>query len=264
MGYNTDKLEDEKAVYKEEMKLHHLEKILLIDDEPGILTLLEITLKKERYNNINSAATGQQALMLIQKHAYDLILLDVMLPDMSGFDLCSEIRKYTNTPIIFITACASDFDKLTGLGIGGDDYITKPFNPMEVVARINALFRRQNLSQLSAVVKAKSKQYDYGRFILKPEDAVLVVNGKSVECTAKELELLSFFFRNPNRIFTTSQIYESVWDHAGYGEEKTVTIHISKIRKKLEDDPKNPSVIVNLRGIGYKFIPSSGGIGDEN
>ncbi|MHB8072382.1 response regulator transcription factor [Desulfosporosinus fructosivorans] len=231
------------------------EKILLVDDEQGILTLLKITLQKERYNNITCAINGKQTLNYIKNNSYDLILLDVMLPDLNGFDLCSEIRKHTNTPIIFITSCASDFDKLTGLGIGGDDYITKPFNPMEVVARIKALFWRQNLSQSQITDMHSDMQYNYGRFIFKPRDAVLIVNGITIECTATEIELLSFFCRNPNRIFTTSQIYEYVWGSPGYGEEKTVTMYISKVRKKLEDDPKSPSVIVNLRGIGYKFVP---------
>ncbi|WP_229696203.1 response regulator transcription factor [Paenibacillus albidus] len=231
------------------------EKILLVDDEQGILTLLEITLRKERYHDITSCTTGEQALFYIQNHTYDLILLDVMLGDVNGFELCRDIRKHTDAPIIFITSCASDFDKLTGLGIGGDDYITKPFNPLEVIARIKALFRRQNLTQSSAHGNSGNKEYNYGRFILKPADAVLLVGGQTVECTAKELELLSFFCRNPNRIYTTSQIYELVWGNPGYGDEKTVTIHISKIRKKLNDNPKDPELIINLRGIGYKFVP---------
>ncbi|WP_223066202.1 response regulator transcription factor [Paenibacillus caui] len=239
--------------------MYNAEKILLVDDEVGILTLLEITLKKERYNDITCATSGSQTLDFIKSRTYDLILLDVMLPDFNGFDLCREIRKHTDTPIIFITSCATDFDKITGLGIGGDDYITKPFNPLEVVARIKALFRRQACLRSSFAVKTEDKQYHYDRFILKPADAELIVNGQLVECTAKELELLTFFCRNPNRIFTSSQIYELVWGSPGYGEEKTVTMHISKIRKKLEDNPKSPSMIVNLRGIGYKFVPPARG-----
>lgn len=238
------------------------EKILLVDDELGILTLLEISLKKERYHNITSCSTGEQALFFVKNHTYNLILLDVMLGDVNGFDLCREIRKHTDTPIIFITSCASDFDKLTGLGIGGDDYITKPFNPLEVIARIKALFRRQNLTQASSYGNSEGtgdKEYNYGRFILRPADAALIVNGQTVECTAKELELLSFFCRNPNRIYTTSQIYELVWGSPGYGDEKTVTIHISKIRRKLDDNPKAPELIINLRGIGYKFVPCGQG-----
>lgn len=120
------------------------ERILLVDDEEGILTLLEITLKKERYIHITTCTSGQKALDLVRDHVYDVILLDVMLPDISGLELCKQIRNLTNTPIIFVTACSSDFDKLIGFGIGGDDYITKPFNPLEIVARIQALLRRQN------------------------------------------------------------------------------------------------------------------------
>lgn len=238
--------------------LTNSEKILLVDDERGILNLLEITLRKERFNHITCSMNGQDTLNLIKNNIYDLILLDVMLPDCNGFDLCNEIRRHTNTPIIFITSCSSDFDKLTGLGIGGDDYITKPFNPLEVIARVKALLRRKNMYESMNTNKIKlsdSITYDYERFSLKPSDASLVVNNKKVECTAKELELLTFFCKNPNRIFTTSQIYQYVWGENMIGEEKTVTIHISKIRKKLGDDPKQPQIILNLRGIGYKFVP---------
>ena len=122
------------------------EKILLVDDEVGILKLLEITLKKERFEKITFCTTGKETLNLVKNNTYDLILLDVMLPDFNGFELCREIRKHSNTPIIFITSASSDFDKLTGLGIGGDDYITKPFNPLEVVARVRALLRRKKMS----------------------------------------------------------------------------------------------------------------------
>ncbi|OEH94431.1 response regulator transcription factor [Bacillus solimangrovi] len=236
------------------------EKILIVDDEKGILDLLEITLKKERYDHISRSMNGQNALDLIKHYTYDLILLDVMLPDFNGFDLCNEIRKHTNTPIIFITSCSSDFDKLTGLGIGGDDYITKPFNPLEVVARVKALLRRKNMYELSIdkdTEVVNNTEYNYGRFQLIPNDALLIVNDNKVECTAKELELLKFFCKNPNRIFTTSQIYQHVWGEDVLGEEKTVTIHISKIRRKLGDNPRNPEMIVNLRGIGYKFVPPS-------
>lgn len=232
------------------------EKILLVDDEKGILTLLEITLKKERFHHITCSSTGQETLELIRKHTYDLILLDVMLPDFNGFDLCSEIRKHTNTPIIFLTSCSSDFDKLTGLGIGGDDYITKPFYTLEVVARVKALLRRKKMYETSAIQNTEvTKEYHFSSFSLNYSEALLTVNNKKMDCTAKELDLLAFFCKNPNRIFTTSQIYEHVWEEPGFGEEKTVTIHISKIRKKLGDDPKHPKIILNLRGIGYKFIP---------
>ena len=227
--------------------------ILIVDDEIGILKLLEITLRKEHFINIDTSSTGKGTLQLVKDNHYDIILLDIMLPDISGFELCSEIRKHTYTPIIFVSARSTDFDKLTGLGIGGDDYITKPFNPLEVVARIKAIIRRQKMYESSQ--QQQSSKFDFGYFALNPESATLIINNQLVECTAKELELLHFFCKNPNRIFTTSQLYEFVWGNDVYGEEKTVTIHISKLRKKLGDDTRKPKIIVNLRGIGYKFIP---------
>lgn len=235
--------------------MYNNEKLLIIDDEAGLLNLLKITLQKERYTNITCIQTALEAMECIKKNSYDLILLDVMLPDMSGFDLCMEIRKYTYTPIIFLTACAGDFDKLTGLAIGGDDYITKPFNPLEVIARIKAILRRQKQYKEQTTDSVNSQIYDYGIFRLNPLTATLTVKGIEVECTAKEFDLLCFFCRHPNHVFTTAQIYESVWDHMGLGDEKTVTMHISKLRKKLGEDPKTPEILINLRGIGYKFIP---------
>lgn len=228
--------------------------ILAVDDEIGILKLLDITLRKENFIHIDTASSGKDALHRITEKAYDIILLDIMLPDLSGFELCSEIRKHTHTPIIFISARSTDFDKITGLGLGGDDYITKPFNPMEVIARIKAILRRQRLMEN---VHQQQTVYDYGYFSFHPESATLTVKRQPVDCTAKELELLHFFCKHPNHIFTTAQLYELVWGNDVFGEEKTVTIHISKLRKKLGDDTRKPQIIVNLRGIGYKFIPPS-------
>ncbi|WP_411551923.1 response regulator transcription factor [Paenibacillus lautus] len=226
--------------------------ILAVDDEIGILKLLEITLRKENFTHIDTASSGKSALQRIKEKSYDMILLDIMLPDLSGFELCTEIRKHTNAPIIFISARSTDFDKLTGLGIGGDDYITKPFNPLEVIARIKAILRRQ---QLMKNALQQNTSYDYGYLSFHPESATLIVKGQPVDCTAKELELLHFFCKHPNHIFTTAQLYELVWGNDVFGEEKTVTIHISKLRKKIGDDTRKPAIIVNLRGIGYKFIP---------
>lgn len=228
-------------------------KILVVDDEIGILKLLEITLRKEHFINIDTESTGKGGLQRIKENTYDIILLDIMLPDISGFELCTEIRKHTNTPIIFVSARSTDFDKLTGLGIGGDDYITKPFNPLEVIARIKVILRRQKMNESSQ--QQQDTLYHYGYFTFNPESATLIVKNQPIECTAKELELLHFFCKNPNRIFTTAQLYEFVWGNDVFGEEKTVTIHISKLRKKLGDDTRKPKIIVNLRGIGYKFIP---------
>lgn len=233
------------------------DKILLVDDEAGLLELLKITLQKEGYSDITCAMTAAQALDFIKSNTYDLILLDVMLPDFSGFDLCQEIRKYTYTPIIFLTARNSDYDKLSGLAIGGDDYITKPFNPLEVIARVKAMLRRQGYINSQNI--EQSRRFDYGVFQLNIENATLLIDGNTIDCTAKEFELLRFFCENPNHVFTSTQLYESVWGELGMGDDKTVIMHISRLRKKIGDDAKNPNLIQNLRGIGYKFVPPKKG-----
>lgn len=230
-------------------------KILIVDDEEGILKLLEITLRKEHFTHITTATTKAEALVHIANTTFDIILLDVMLPDGDGFSLCSAIRQQSTAPILFVSARTSDFDKLTGLSMGGDDYITKPFNPLEVVARIRAILRRQ---REYGQPNHATTTFEYATFSFNPEQALLIVNGEPVHATAKELELLRFFCEHPNYVFTTDQIYERVWGEDMYGEEKTVTIHIAKIRKKIGDDTKNPKVLVNLRGIGYKFVPPLG------
>lgn len=233
-----------------------LQKILIVDDEPGIIKMLETILRKEGYTFISSAFTGQEAMEKIIRQTYDLIVLDVMLPDTDGFKLCQEIRQHTTVPILFLTARSSDLDKLTGLGIGGDDYITKPFNPLEVVARINVQFRRQEQYQN---VLQTTEIYRFGTVVIDRKAAQLWVDGKEIPCPAKEFDLLLFLVDHSNQVFTAGQLYEHVWGYDSIGDEKTVSIHIMRLRKKIEPDVKNPSLIVNLRGIGYKFVPPKQG-----
>ncbi|MDR6226888.1 response regulator transcription factor [Desmospora profundinema] len=234
------------------------EKILLVDDERGLLQMLLTLLKREGFSHVDTATTAEEALHLVRRQPYDIILLDVMLPDMEGFEVCRQIRNHTLAPILFVTARSSDWDKLTGLGIGGDDYITKPFNPLELVARIQVQLRRTRLMKEDTTPLA-GDSWDFGSFKLDRPSGQLIVKGEPVHCTAKELELLSFFCANPNRIFTAQQLYEYVWGPSFEGDEKTVVIHISKLRKKIEAEPKHPRILVNLRGIGYKFTPPQDG-----
>ena len=229
------------------------DKLLLVDDEKGILTMLENLLIQEGYTQISTASSGNEALNLVEVVAFDLIVLDVMLPDMDGFELCQQIRKITSVPILFLTARTGDLDKLMGLGIGGDDYITKPFNPLEVAARIRAQLRRQHLNKSSNV--RQEEILDFGVFAVHKSAGQLTVNGTDQHCTAKEFELLVFLCEHPNRIYTAQQLYEQVWGAPLQGDEKTVVIHISKLRKKIEQDPSNPAILVNIRGLGYKFVP---------
>ncbi|MCP3773531.1 response regulator transcription factor [Paenibacillus sp. MZ04-78.2] len=169
-----------------------------------------------------------------------------------------DYERYPPYEAVYLTKCDSDFDKLRGLAIGGDDYMTKPFKPLEVVARIQANLRRQRYTHLThGPIEQTQAIFEYHSFTLDPGRARLVIDNMPVACTAKEFELLHYFCKHPHRILTSAQLYEAVWGSPGFGEEKTVTMHISKIRKKLGDDAKKPTIILNLRGIGYKFVPES-------
>ncbi|KON88182.1 transcriptional regulator [Sporosarcina globispora] len=233
------------------------EVILLVDDEEGILIMLENLLRKEGYIHITKAGSATEALMAVRTTRFDMIVLDVMLPDMDGFALCMELRKIIKTPILFLTARSSDLDKLQGLYLGGDDYVSKPFNPMEVIARIQAHLRRSSLYASDGL--SAEDVYQYNSFTVNRTTGQLIVGNVETPCPAKELELLLYFCKHPNRVFTAQQLYGQVWGTMVLGDEKTVVIHISRLRKKLEVDPADPKLIVTLRGIGYKFVPSLGG-----
>jgi DNA-binding response OmpR family regulator len=225
--------------------------ILLVDDEAGILDMLELILNKEGFHHIKKAQTGKQALEFIREYSPNLILLDIMLPDISGLELCMQIRKETEAPILFVTAKTSDYDKIVGFAMGADDYITKPFNPMEVVARIKVQFKHQknNSSQ------KELSTLEFKDFQINKDSCEVKLKDQIVDFTATEYSLLLFFTEHPNRIFTVSQLYEQVWGAMMLGDEKTVVMHISKIRKKIEPDSSQPKYIQNMRGLGYKFIP---------
>jgi len=228
-------------------RLNVKESILIIEDEVGLIKMLKRLLEKEGFQEIYQAESGYEALETIKRSMVDLILLDVMLPDINGFELCQKIRDISDAPIIFLTARTTDMDKLTGFSVGGDDYITKPFNPLEVAARIKAILHRQKkaLSKLRNIF-----QTDY--FTLYFDQAKLVVNGEEIRLPAMEFQLLKFMCQNPNQVLSVDQLYENVWgDYNAVGKENTVMVHISRLRQKIERDPKNPRYIKNVRGLGY-------------
>jgi len=237
------------------MNLHEVA-ILLVDDEPAILDMLQMVLNKEGFRQIDSANTAEGALMACERKRYDMILLDVMLPDKSGFDICPFIRKTTDAPILFITAKNSDLEKLTGFAMGGDDYITKPFNPLEVVARMKAQLRRLKLyeDERTPHIFSNTFIYDYGRFKVNERAGELTVDGHVVSCPAQVYQLLLFFCKHPNQIFTKSQLYEAVWGDHSFGDDNTVTVHIGRIRERIEKNPKAPQFLLTIRGLGYKLI----------
>ncbi|RIW32521.1 DNA-binding response regulator [Bacillus salacetis] len=230
----------------------HDSKILIVDDEVSIVQMLTTILKKEQFTYIDSANNAEDALARCRDKRYDLILLDVMLPDRSGFEICPLIRETTDAPIFFLTARTTDLDKLSGFALGADDYITKPFNPLEVVARIKAHLRRKSGGTSG---KPKVKTYQFGGLIVNTSSGEVTVNGRKVELPAQVYQLLTFFCKHPNQLFSKNQLYEQVWGEEFLGEDNTVMVHIRKLREKIEENPSDPRYILTVRGLGYKFIP---------
>ncbi|MEH7009724.1 response regulator transcription factor [Neobacillus niacini] len=228
--------------------------LLIVDDEKAILHMLTMILKREEFKYIDTACTAEEALTLCQTKRYDLILLDVMLPNRSGFEICPLIRETTNAPIFFLTARSTDLDKLSGFALGADDYITKPFNPLEVVARVKAHLRRHT----GKISNTSQTFYQYGQIYVNTRSGEVTVKGRIVELPAQVYQLLLFFCKHPNQLFSKSQLYEKVWGEEFLGEDNTVMVHIRKLREKIEDDPSNPVHIITVRGLGYKFVSDGG------
>lgn len=227
------------------------QKLLLVDDEQGLLDMLNHLLIREGFNQVQFATNANEAIRYVNETSFDLIVLDIMLPDMDGFELCRRLREITNVPILFLSARTMDMDKIMGLSIGADDYITKPFNPLEVVARIKAQLRRQELAKEGTV--PAEDVYDFDTFQLYKQEARLVAYGQEISCPAKEFELLQFLCEHPNQIFSIQHLYEQIWGQNSVGDENTVMVHVRRLRQKIEADPNHPTLIVNIRGLGYKL-----------
>ncbi|MCP1135341.1 response regulator transcription factor [Paenibacillus polysaccharolyticus] len=245
--------------------------LLLVDDEQAILHMLKTVLLKEKFLDIDTVTTGEAALEACNNKTYHCIVLDIMLPGKSGLEICPFLRQVTDAPILFLTAKTTDYDKLTGFAVGGDDYVVKPFNPLEVVARIKSLLNRylpsktvvlqqqQNiLSHVNTLSSDLSQGiYDFGRFQVFELAGELRVEGQAVTCPALVFQLLLFFCKHPNRIFTKSELYERVWGSEAISDDNTVMVHIHRIRERIEKAPSNPAFLVNVRGLGYKLIQPS-------
>lgn len=227
-------------------------KILIVEDEIAISTMLKTILNKEGFSHIDTVYNGGDALANCLRHTYDLILLDVMLPDRSGFEICPLIRQLTDAPIFFLTARSSDLDKLSGFALGADDYITKPFNPLEVVARVKAHLRRHTTNSKNET------ELTFPNLHIQLNAGVVTIRRKAVELPAQVYQLLVFFCQHPNQLFSKAQLYEKVWGEDFLGEDNTVMVHIRKLREKIELDPSKPRWIVTARGLGYKFVPNGG------
>lgn len=222
-------------------------KILIVDDDENICELLRLYLQKDGFETV-VANDGAQAVEFVAKYSPDLILLDIMLPKLDGWQVCREIRKTSEVPIIILTAKGETFDKILGLELGADDYISKPFDTKEVVARIKAVLRRSN-------EKDKSNQINevkYDKLSINLTNYELVVNGNKIDTPPKELELIYHLASNPNRVYTRDQLLDEVWGFDYYGDSRTVDVHVKRLREKLENVSEEWS-LKTVWGVGYKF-----------
>ncbi len=229
--------------------------ILICDDERDIVSALRIYLSAEGYG-IFEAYTGKEALAIVETQEIHLILMDIMMPEMDGISATAKLREVSNVPVILLTAKSEDSDKILGLNIGADDYITKPFNPAEVVARVRSQLRRY--TNLGGIVKQESR-FVIGSIEMDDTEKAVTVDGDPVSLTPLEYNILKLLMENPGRVFSSSEIYEKVWKDVALGNESTVAVHIRHLREKIEIDPANPRYLKVVWGQGYKMERSEKG-----
>ena len=228
--------------------------ILVVDDEPEIADLVGVYLKSEGFT-VFTCGTAAEALACVRAQSLDLAVLDVMLPDMSGFVLCGEIRKEYHFPVIMLTAKGSDMDKITGLTIGADDYITKPFSMRELLARVKANIRRSGMAAVGTSAQPSvGGRLELGRISIDAELLMAYKDNTPLDLTQREYELLKFLASNPGKVFSREALMENVWNYEGYvGDVRAVDVAVRRLREKVEDDPASPQFVVTRRGLGYLF-----------
>jgi two-component system response regulator VanR len=226
------------------------ETLLLVDDEKEILDLLEIYLKNDGYQLLK-ASNGIQALDLLQKNEVDLIILDVMMPQMDGIQACLKIREQKNMPIIMLSAKSQDMDKIMGLSTGADDYMSKPFNPLELLARVKSQLRRY--TRLNVPRPEASSEIEIDELTINTANHEIRVEGREIKLTPREFAILTLLAKNRGIVFSIERIYESVWNESFFQSDNTVMVHIRKIREKIESNPRQPRYIKTVWGVGYKI-----------
>ena len=225
--------------------------ILIADDEEEIADLIAIHLEKEGYYCVK-VADGQEAIRVIQNQTIDLLILDIMMPKMDGYEVTRQVREQYNMPIIFLSAKTSDFDKVHGLVIGADDYITKPFTPIELVARVNAQLRRfMKLNQPK--VDDYKTSLEFGEIIISPDQRTVLLYGDNIELTPKEFDILYLLASHPKKVYSVENIFRQVWGDAYFEGANTVMVHIRTLRKKLGEDKRKNKLIKTVWGVGYTF-----------
>ena len=223
--------------------------ILIVDDEPGIIRLISMYLEREGFRT-SSARTGGEALQIVANNQPALIVLDIMLPDIDGWEVCREIRRTSDVPIIMLTAREGDEDKIVGLEIGADDYVTKPFVPRELVARVKAILRRSRQTQAP---ESDGERLDHGELTIDTAKREVRLNGELVSLRAKEYDLLVELARRPGVVFSRERLLQDVWGYDFFGDSGTIDVHVRRLRAKLNDDSSKPRFIETVWGVGYRL-----------
>lgn len=221
-------------------------KILVVDDERVLVKGIKFNLEQEGYQ-VECAYDGATAVELAREGVFDLILLDVMMPEIDGLQACMRIREFSNVPIIMLTAKGENADKIMGLESGADDYLTKPFNILELKARVRALLRRSGMT----AQKEQGGRLSAGHIVLSPEERAAWKDGQMVDLTAKEFDLMELLMKNPGRVYSRENLLNVVWGYEYAGDYRTVDVHVRRLREKLEQDPANPQYILTKWGVGY-------------
>ena len=224
-------------------------KILVVDDEKPIADILQFNLKKEGYD-VSCAYDGNEALKMVEELQPDLILLDIMLPQRDGMEVCREVRKKYETPIIMLTAKDSEIDKVLGLELGADDYVTKPFSTREIIARVKANLRRQQSVPVPDQ-ENEPKEITIGNLTIHPDAYVVSKRGETIELTHREFELLHYLAKHIGQVMTREHLLQTVWGYDYFGDVRTVDVTVRRLREKIEDNPSHPGWIVTRRGVGY-------------
>lgn len=228
-------------------------KVLIIDDEEDILKLIQTVLKKEGIEHVWTSTTAKDGLAQFQEKKPDLVLLDIMLPDGEGYEVCKQIRGFSKVPILFISAKTEEIDKILGFAIGGDDYITKPFSPKELAYRVKAQLRRADYAVVEPV-EEEDPVLKAGPFELHPQKAEFTKNGNPIDLKPKELGLMKVFLANANKVISKEKLYDTVWGEDFIGIDNTVMVHIRRLREKIEDQPSSPEYLITVKGLGYKLV----------
>ena len=225
-------------------------KIMIVDDEPDILALLEKALEIEGFHHIVKAECGDKAVSICREEKPDALILDVMLPDIDGYEVCRQIRQFSHCPILFLSSKNDEIDKILGLAVGGDDYVTKPFSPKEVAFRVKAQLRRAGYQQRATT----SRAVHIGALSIDPDGCRVLKNGKDMALTAREFEILRYMAENIGRVVSRERLYETIWGEDSFGCDNTIMVHIRHLREKIEDDPTRPQYIITMKGLGYKLV----------